>query len=365
MSFGSAVAITVERVIEPIEGMHRAISGRWFSALGSVGKPVQLAHDTVSRTVYESIRFAGAVAGNGLDAALAVRPETTTRAQALTNGLWGDKLGRHEARLGISMSLRDRAGAPLDLDSEIGTTFPTASGHLILLVHGSMDTERRWYSKQTSPGLLDALDTHPSLTPLAVRYNTGRPVSANGALLADLIEAVHADWPVPVETIALVGHSAGGLVIRSACAAAQQEGHKWIEKVTDVVALGSPHLGTPLEKLTEVVTQGLAIARETRPLADFLSTRSRGITDLRFGTAADTVPAGVEQHFVAGVITADTSHPVGVLMGDLVVGVNSASGGQHLEPTNVMVVGGVRHNDLVNEATVVNQVMGWLDPHAD
>jgi pimeloyl-ACP methyl ester carboxylesterase len=365
MSFGSAVAITVERLVEPVEGMHRAISGRWFSAMGRVGKPVQLAHDTVSRIIYESIRFAGAVAGTGLDIAMDVRPKTTSRAQAFTNGLWGDKLGRHEARLGIPMGLRDRNGAPLELGPEINRAFPAASEHLVLLAHGFMDTEQFWHVRKTSPSLLETLEGHPSLTPLTVRYNTGRPISANGALLADLVEAVHANWPVPVQSIALVGHSAGGLVIRSACAAAQENGQEWIAKTTNVVTLGSPHLGTPLERLAELATQGLNVAKETRPLAEFLNTRSRGITDLRFGTTGDVVPADVDQHFVAGIVTADPSHPAGVLMGDLVVGVNSASGGQELDPANVMVVGGVRHNDLVDDSAVVGQVMDWLEPGAD
>jgi len=362
MSFGSAISITIERVVAPVEGMHRAISGRWFTAIGRVGKPVQLTHDAISRTVYESIRFAGAVAGTGLDLVLDVPPKTTDRAQAFTNGLWGDKLGRHEGRLGISMSLRDRDGAPLVMDPGISSSFPAASEHLVVLVHGFMDTERCWYESNTSPGLLGTLESHSSLTPMAVRYNTGRSISANGALLADLIESVCRDWRVPVQSIALVGHSAGGLVIRSACATAQERNQQWISTATQLITLGSPHLGTPLEKLTEVAAQGLTIARETRPLAEFLNTRSRGIKDMRFGTATDSVPPHTDQHFVAGVVTANASHPVGVLMGDLVVGVTSASGGSQLDPTNLMVIGGVRHNDLVDNEAVVEQVMDWLEP---
>lgn len=362
MSFGSAISITIERVVAPVEGMHRAIAGRWFSAIGRVGKPVQLTHDVISRTVYESIRFAGAITGTGLDMALDVRPNTSDRAQAFTNGLWGDNLGRYEGRLGISMSPRGRDGAPIPLGPGIGSSFPTASKHLVFLVHGFMDTERCWYGSNTSPGLLGTLESHPSFTPLAVRYNTGRPVSTNGALLADLIESVCRDWPVAVQSIALVGHSAGGLVIRSACVSARERNHSWISRATDLITLGSPHLGTPLEKLTEVAAHGLTIAKETRPLADFLNTRSRGIKDLRFGTAADSVPADIDQHFVAGVVTADAGHPVGALVGDLVVGVASASGGEQLNPTNIMVIGGVRHNNLVDDEAVIEQMMHWLEP---
>ena len=342
--------------------MHRTIAKRWFSAIGRVGKPVQLTHDAVSTIVYEAIRFAGAVAGTGLDIALDVRPGTTDRAQAFTNGLWGDKLGRHEGRLGISMGLRGRDGAPMVLGSDNSKELLGAGEDLVFLVHGFMDTERCWYGGDTNPGLFGTLEAHPSLTPLAIRYNTGRPISVNGALLSDLIESVLRDWPVPVRSVALVGHSAGGLVIRSACATAHERNHHWISSATNLITLGSPHLGTPLEKLTEVAAQGLTIASETRPLAEFLNTRSGGIKDLRFGTAADAGPVDIDQHFVAGVVTADAAHPVGVLVGDLVVGVKSASGANQLAPTNVMVIGGVRHNDLVDDEAVVEQVMHWLEP---
>ncbi|MEA2002418.1 MAG: hypothetical protein U9N84_11130 [Actinomycetota bacterium] len=43
--------------------MHRAINGRWFSALGRAGTPVQTAHDTV----YGTIRLAGSAVDVGLD----------------------------------------------------------------------------------------------------------------------------------------------------------------------------------------------------------------------------------------------------------------------------------------------------------
>jgi triacylglycerol esterase/lipase EstA (alpha/beta hydrolase family) len=367
MSFGHAVALAVERIVDPVEGMHRAISGRWFSALGDAGKPAKRAHDTVTHGIYQAVRLGGTALGVGIDYGATVRQSTFDRTQALVNGLWGDTLGRYEERLGIPMSLRDRDGAMLTVGPPLDTSSVTS--HLVVLVHGFIDTEHCWTGSQTDPGLLDALESHPSLTPLQVRYNTGQPVSVSGAELADLIETVSADWPAPVESIALVGHSMGGLVIRSACAAATENGHDWITVVTDVVALGAPHLGTPLEKLTELAARGLVVAKETRPLARFLDSRSRGIKDLRHGTilAGDwshldpvALPTEIDHHFVAGVVTAEPTHPAGIVMGDLVVRTKSATGADHLDPTNVMVVGGVRHTDLVRDPAVINRVMGWL-----
>ena len=371
MSFGSAVALAVERIVEPVEGMHRAISGRWFSALGSAGTPVQTAHDTVTHAIYQAIRLGGFVVGVGLDYGATMRQSTVERTQALVNGLWGDTLGRHEERLGIAMSLRDRNGKVLPLGPQTDVAFPTPSAHLVVLVHGFIDMEHCWTGNHANPGLVDTLELHPDLTPLSVRYNTGQPISVSGESLADLIEAIHVDWPLQIESIALVGHSMGGLVIRSACVTAIENGNRWINDVTDVVTLGAPHLGAPLEKLTELAARGLVITEETRPLARFLDSRSRGIKDLRHGTtgAGDwssldpvALPADINHHFVAGVVTANPTHPAGIVMGDLIVRTDSATGGGHLDPTSVMVVGGVRHNDLLREPAVVSRVMGWLQP---
>jgi pimeloyl-ACP methyl ester carboxylesterase len=183
-----------------------------------------------------------------------------------------------------------------------------------------------------------------------------------------------------VDSIALVGHSMGGLVVRSACDVARDAGHAWIDDVTDLVAVGSPHRGAPLEKLANIVSWGLAAAPETRPLAGFLNRRSAGIKDLRFGSIAEadwadvdpdallinsvadhSLVAGIDHHFVAGVVTADPKHPIGVAMGDLIVRTASATGGSVLEPTNTVVLGGTKHFNLLRQPTVVDQVITWLD----
>ncbi len=380
MSFGRSVSLTVERIVEPVEGMHRAIAGRWFSVLGNVGKPVQLVHDSISSTVYTGIRLAGAAVGVGLDYAITTRSDSADAVQAFTNGIWGVRLGHHEERLGITMGIRDREGRPVATPSDLATAFSHATGHLVVLVHGLVNTERIWRGTESNPGLFDELETHPALTPISVRYNSGQTVSSNGELLADLLDSIHRDWPVPIDSVSLVGHSMGGLVIRSACSFAEADDAGWLDAVSDVVTLGSPHLGAPLEKLINAVSWGLKATPETRPLAAFLDNRSGGIKDLRFGatrtedwggvdpdallvnTVSDEpLPANIDHHFVAGVVTTDHKHPVGVVMGDTMVRPKSATAG-HLDPTNVVVVGGLRHAELVREEAVLDQVMAWLSP---
>ncbi len=360
MSFGSAISLAVERVVEPVEGMHRAIAGRWFAAVGSAGRPVQVVHDTTSAIVYESIRLAGTAVGLGLDATVRLRPATADALQAATNGLWGDRLGRHRDRLSINMSLRDRNGVVI----VPGSGSPAeVTGNLVVLIHGLINTERAWQGTDSSPGLLAALEEHPTLTPLTLRYNTGLPIADNGRMLAQLLEQVHGSWPQPVESVSLVGHSMGGLVARAACLAAMASGDRWIDDVTHVVSLGSPHLGVPLERLVETAARGLAVARATRPLSGFLSRRRRGIKDLQPSAEIyRELPASISHHFVAGVFTSDPAHPIGAAMGDLMVRVRSATGGRALRSENVVVIGGVKHSDLTRDAAVVDQVVSWLEP---
>ena len=380
MTLGSTIDLLTHRIVDPVEGMHRAISRRWFGLLGNTGRPVQMIHDSVSNLVYGSVRLAAAAVGVGLDARATDESGRNTSLTAFANGFWGDDLGRLERRLAIPMGIRTGDGAPVAVGPELAAAFPAATDRIVVMVHGLIETERCWQGNDSAPGLADAIADRSGLTPVAIRYNSGLRVSDNGALLADLIESICQHWPVPVRSIALVGNSLGGLVVRSACATGREAGHDWIDHVEDVVTLGSPHDGTPLEKLVNVVSWGLDVAPETRPLAAFLNRRSGGIKDLRFGAifeddwdaddpdallrndVADRgLPAGIRHHFVGGVITADASHPVGVVMGDLLVRVPSSTGRRRLNPTNAVVVGGLRHADLLREPAVIDHVINWLD----
>jgi pimeloyl-ACP methyl ester carboxylesterase len=383
MAVGPAIALATERIVAPVEAMHQAISGRWFAALGAPGRPAQTIHDTLAGAVYQSIRLVGRAVGAGLDVSNAFGSDTNDSARAFVTGLWGDSLDQHEARLGTSMSARDAEGAPVSVDHRAGAAFPAATRHLVVLVHGLIEDERCWRGNNSEPGLAEALAADPGLTPVAVRYNSGLSISTNGSDLAQLLDTLCADWPVPVESIALVGHSMGGLVIRSACATAAAESRSWIGAVTDVVTLGAPHEGAPLERGVNLAAWGLNLAPETRPLAEFLEGRSAGIKDLRYGAIAgsspsevdpnvglmgtaspESLPPGVRHHFVTGVVTSNPRHPVGAIVGDLLVPVSSGTG-RSLRPSNPVVIGGLRHGDLLGEPAVIEQVMGWLAPETD
>jgi triacylglycerol esterase/lipase EstA (alpha/beta hydrolase family) len=283
------------------------------------------------------------------------------------------------------MSVRSRDGDSVTLTSpELAATFTAAAPRVVVLVHGLGQTESCWLGDGSKRpfGLWDRLDSDPSLTAVVVRYNSGRRVSENGADLAVLLEELTLAWPVPIESIALVGSSMGGLLVRSACQSGLVAGSEWVDAVTHVVTLASPHLGAPLEKAAHIASWGLRVAPQSRPLADFLDTRSSGIKDLRFGSIVGEdredvdryspvsvdkfeILEGADHLFVAAVVTSDPGHPLGVLFGDLMVRPGSGTGRgrqRRIEAKEVRVLGGLRHSGLIHDANLQNLVIEWLTP---
>jgi hypothetical protein len=376
-----ATALVVERLVAPVEGMHTVISGRAFRYVGPPGAAVQAVHDTVVGGVYTAIRRAAGVIGFGAGAWLAPRlaetdPVSSSRAgsgvQAALNAVWGDELAARGNALAVSLSVRvDDQPVGLDRRS-LAAAYPAASDHLVVLLHGLGQTERCW---QSSPGedvgsVHDTLTAHAATTPVLVRYNSGLSVADTGAELAALLATLSDNWPVARPRISIVGYSMGGLVARSAYATAISADREWARRAQDLVTIGAPHHGSPIASGVRLGSRALRIARTSRPLSDFLETASAGIKDLEDGAAvarawedAGAIPpgdsAGIRQHFVAAVITGEPAHPFGVLVGDLVVRVSSATG-HTLAPDNIRVLGSRRHFDLLSDADIVGQIVEWL-----
>jgi pimeloyl-ACP methyl ester carboxylesterase len=339
-----------------IGDMHHAISGRVFGALGPVAAPVRLVHDTIARGVYASVS-AGVRATALVPVPDVELSETPRGAMALgaLNGLLGDTL---DPPLAIPTAVR-RAGEP-------------ATPRLAVFVHGLGETEYAW----GSPSYGDRLHEDLGITPVFVRYNTGRHISESGASLAALMDDVVASWPVEVEQIALIGHSMGGLVGRSAC----HHGGDWTPLVRHTISLGTPHDGAPLEQAVHAMSAGLNLVPETRPFSRFLRRRSAGIRDLRRGSLVDEdwrdkdpdalrakalteVPLleGATHCFVAATVTRSPTHPVGRLLGDTLVLSGSASGKRiGFEEANGLALGGTHHLALLNHPEVYDRLRSWL-----
>jgi pimeloyl-ACP methyl ester carboxylesterase len=370
-----------------IGAVHGAIAGRVFGALGPAARPVRLAHDSIAGTVYAAVRGGASLAGAAADevlrrrnrGAISATPRGAT-ALAVLNGLCGDALERDGSPLQQPMAVRVRGRVVPPDANALQAAFPHATPRLVVFVHGLMETEHAWrLGGRQSYGERLARDL--GSTPIDLRYNTGRHISESGRSLAHLMEELTAGWPVEPEQVALVGHSMGGLVARSACHQAAEAGQAWVGRVRHVVSLGSPHLGAPLAQGVHYAAAAFHAIPETRPLARFLRRRSAGIRDLRRGSlvdrdwqgrdpdalraaACEEVPLlpGATHCFVAATVTHDARHPVGRLVGDALVLHPSASGRGRVpfREEDGLHVGGAHHLALLNHPAVYAQLLRWL-----
>ena len=379
-----------------IRDMHLGIAGRAFRGVGPASRPVQVIHDTLSRRAYDAIGAGAALLGRAVDGAMEQRGvgeevvlSTTRRGSAVVaalNGLIGDRLERSGSALHQPASVRvDGEAVALDAGS-VSAAFPDATSRLVVFLHGLMGNEFYW-----DWGGAHAGDTYGArlardlgCTPIYLRYNTGLHVSENGLSVAARLEELVGVWPVEVQEIALVGHSMGGLVARSACHQASESERHWTERVRHVVSLGTPHLGAPLEQGAHVAAEALYALPETRMFGAFLRRRSAGIRDLRHGSLVDedwrgrdpnalraaackevALLPGATHFFVSATISRSPRHPLGRLLGDILVLVPSATGrgrtrripfeaehGHHVSPAH--------HLALLNHPEVYERLREWL-----
>jgi pimeloyl-ACP methyl ester carboxylesterase len=373
-----------------IGSMHQAVARRVFRAVGPGAALVRPVHEAVTRGVFAGLGLSTRALGLAAQAAVARRDaptlSTTPRGSAVIaaiTGLRGDALEAEGSPLCQPMAVRVN-GEPVPLDPDgLRETFPDATPRLVVFVHGLMTTEFSWALGGREP-YGARLAREIGCTPVYVRYNSGRHISENGRSLSELMEELVAAWPVAAEEIALVGHSMGGLVARSACCHASEDDADWTRLVTHSVSLGTPHMGAPLEQAVHVLSAGLARLPETRPFANFLRRRSGGIRDLRQGSLVDEdwrdrdpdalrgaacaeVPLleGATHCFVSAAITRSERHPVGRLLGDTLVLVPSASGRSRtrripFEEEYGMYLGGATHFALLNHPAVYERLRDWL-----
>jgi pimeloyl-ACP methyl ester carboxylesterase len=313
-------------------------------------------------------------------------------AQASLNGFYGDYLRRKNSRLDLGMTLRHHGRRLPATREAFAQAFPNPTSKVCVFVHSLAATEWLWsLSSEQHYGDPDVtfgtrLRDDLEYTPIYLRYNTGRHISDNGKMLAKLLSDVLDAYPVPVEEIALVGHSMGGLVARSAAHYAREHDEPWAAHLRHVACIGSPHLGAPLEKAVNVLTHVLkkVEAAGAQVPAALLDARSAGVKDLRYGYTIDeewagrdpdevfadarrNIPLvdGVGYYFLAATISRDPEHPLGQLLGDLLVRLPSASGA-HPEPARKIhfsggaVFSGMDHIHIANHPDVYEALRGLL-----
>ncbi|MGC4116827.1 MAG: alpha/beta fold hydrolase [Myxococcales bacterium] len=288
----SRLAVEATRgVTDLVEEMHLRIAG----GPDLLGRPLRVAVRVFAGPVFGIIRGVTTLVGASLEAALeslapligesAPGPEREAVLAAL-NGVVGDYLEATGNPLAIPMRLRVD-GQPLELAGKaLRRALPDASGKVLVFVHGSSTNDLHWARR--AQGRRAALARELGCTAIDLHYNTGLHISTNGRGFAELLEELVQEWPVPVDELAIVGHSMGGLVARSACHAASLAGHTWLEqRLRKLVCLGSPHHGTLLERAGNLVGAAMGVSSYSAAFARLGKLRSAGITDLRYGSVRD------------------------------------------------------------------------------
>lgn len=358
----------------------------------------------VTGLVYGSIKGITRLAGGSVNAVLSravpllpVQKSSPQREAVLAaiNGVLGDQLLGTANPLAISMSCRiDGQTLPLEkvaLAQRLQPLAGAANGKILLMVHGLCMNDLQWTAAGHSP--TEVLARELGYTAVYLHYNTGLHTSVNGQQLALLLEQLLQAWPQPVTELSLLVHSMGGLVARSACQQAELAGHAWRAVLKNIVFLGTPHHGAPLEQLGNWVDTLLGGSVVTRPFARIGQIRSSGITDLRHGHVLATdwegadrferapdarqhlpLPAGVTCFTVAATTSAEPQGrtPLKTTLanqyfGDGLVPVQSALG-QHADaqrslnfaPDQQWVAWKTGHLDLLRSEAVGQQVRAWL-----
>jgi len=305
------------------------------------------------------------IAATGVGPRLEANPRGRFVSSAV-NGLIGDRLLRERPQLAIPMAVR-RHGADVEPERDsLEEAFPDAQGRLVVFLHGLCENEAYWNRHRDRTGTTYAeMLAERGWTPLMLRANTGLPLRENGAALTALLQRVVEGWPVPVTRIALVGHSLGGLVMRAAGAVASEVEEPWSRRVTDVITLGTPHLGAPIAWGIGHGSRGLSMLKETAAFGRVLDWRSRGVHDLVAGLAEEVPPLPhARYHLVAATLTSSQRHPVGHVVGDLLVRPGSAYGRDRrrtlFPDADVLHVGKTDHFGLLNHPDVHAAMQRWL-----
>lgn len=396
---GSLTGTALGDLAEVVRDVHKAVATRLFALAGRPAKPIKAMHDGIAAMAYGCATLglkylppaAGLVAGTLQDPAAESAHDTPRGRFVLgaLNGFWGDHVAESQAALAPPMRMRLHGGAlrsvPANLAHDAGDA---VSGRLVVFAHGlcesdlcwSFSAEKQWGDRSVTYGSM--LREDDGWMPIYLTFNSGLHVSANGRELADLMEELVAAWPVAVTEIALVGHSLGGLVARSAAHQADDLGYAWRDRLRHVVGLGVPNLGAPLERAANWGTHRLARLPETRPIARWLNRRSVGIKDLRYGALleADWLDFDPDEllhdrctpaTLIAGVLYSQVSatlsrEPEGPFAHDLLVQHGSAHGigrtrSIPFDASRSFHIGGRKHHfDLLADPTIYETVRGWL-----
>lgn len=391
---GALAIRAVVGITDLVEEMHGAIAGLSPPIAGRSVPPKTTRG--IARWAYRSVRGVTGLVGWGMNRSLDVAQlPVVSRAlapalgriaaqlklksaepyrepvRAALNGVLGDLLAATANPLAIDMRFRQH-GLPLEASR--------SSGKLLIMVHGLCMNDLQWLRDGHDHGAM--LAERLGWETIHLHYNSGRPIADNGADFADLLEHTLGRWPVPIAQLAIVGHSMGGLVARSACHHAVLARQRWIRHLGKLVTLGTPHAGAPLERAGRGVDLMLRASPYTAPFARLGSVRSAGIQSLRHGHVTERgesplLPDHVKLYALACTRQKATeqhtarnfTQPLKRLFGDGLVPVKSALGQTDkpalglpfkLPASRRAVVHQTDHFELLGSQEVAKHLLRWL-----
>lgn len=377
----------VVEVTDIVEAIHREILLRPLGRFNNGN--LEHWQRGITGRIYGTVRQAMQLVGNNIAIGLRLYntvlkpkkiqplPLNLRRMVNILNGVMGDHLVTHDNPLAVSMMLYDK-------DNYVQSG--ALSGRVIVLCHGLCLSHLSW--QVAGENNLGAMLTHklPDSTVLYLNYNTGRRISSNGRSFAKVLQDLVESNP-DITQLDLIGHSMGGLLSRSALFYGKEQGFSWVERVGNLVTLGTPHHGASLEQIGNFVQYKIAKLPFAGSLAKLGDLRSAGIIDLRYGSIRDADWKSLEER---SVLPAEFRHPTRLplhvntylvaaaliethyenkttsLLGDGLVSVESALGEYTEEHTLSVPEGhkaifyGVNHMNLTYNDRVLAQVISWL-----
>lgn len=387
-------------IINIVETMHHTVL-HLPMPLGTIrSEPPPGMHGVVYKTlqgssarVYGLVRRVTRTVGRGLDRALeplhparngAQSSDARSAAVSILNGVLGDHLLAHANPLALGMTWR-KDGQVMEITrAALETAIPHPSGKILVMLHGHCMNELQWSRNGHNHGA--ALSAANGYTPMLLRYNTGLHISQNGRALADLLEQLVSQWPVPVQEICVLGYSMGGMVARSAFHYGQLAQHGWVQHVHKLFFVGTPQHGSMVEQAGNLIDKALEASPYSHALSRLGKIRSAGTTDLRHGNLIDEdwqghdrfahardrrrlsqLPPNVRCYAIAAMIARQPSELWGQLIGDGLVPVKSALGRHRdrnralqLPATHQRIFYGMNHLNLLESRAVCDQLQAWM-----
>ena len=382
-----------------VEGAHQAV----WSTLGLPGGKDAGTTRGITGMVFKTVQGITKLVGHGAEALLshlqpmmesldADKEDSPERIAVLSalNGVIGDQLHANKNPLALPMTLRHQGQA---LNWPLTEPLPLVNSKILVLVHGLCMNDLQWNTQIADAPELDhgtELADALGYTPVYLRYNTGLHTSQNGRELSQHLQQLVSHWPVPVEEITIVAHSMGGLVSRSAIHYGQNNvdhsTNTWLSFLKNIVFLGTPHHGAPLERAGNWVDVILGSTPYTKPYAKLGQVRSSGITDLRYGYVVDedwqdhnrfhrkpdnrkhtALPETVRCFTVAATAASHRCSLADRLVGDGLVPLKSALG-QHdnrqrtldFPKSSRCIAYSMNHMELLSKPEVAQQMLFWL-----